>query len=171
MTLLRTLRPTLVLALAATALSQTHAPQIQSGPAPGFLAYQALFNQVVWLESRATQADAASSNWIRSEIPKAAGLTNVEYAALVKVAQDYSQAKAAYISARDAVMKDVYAQQAAGGKATWAQTVQLSSLFQQYIATVNGHIAQLPVALGAAGAQALDNYVNTTVAAKTVWAH
>jgi hypothetical protein len=48
--------------------------------------------------------------------------------------------------------------------------VQLSNLFQQYTAMVNAHIVQLQAKLGAPGAQALANYVHTTVAARTVWA-
>ena len=126
------------------------------------------------MRSRDTDAaqgpNNASSNWYRSQIAKDAGMTNVEYAALVAIAQDYAQAKANYISARDAVMKDVQTRQATGGRATWAQIVQLSNLFQQYLSTVNGHIAQVPVKLGAPGAQALANYVHTTVVAKTAWA-
>ena len=175
MTSLRALRPAFVLALAATAFGQIK-PQVQSAPAPDFLAYQALFRNVVSLESQAAQADAAqgpnnsSSNWYRSQIAKEAGLTNVEYTALVAIAQDYAKAKATYITARDAVMKDVQERQASGGKATWAEIVQLSNLFQQYLASVNGHIAQVPVKLGAPGAQALANYVHTTVVAKTAWA-
>ncbi|MGO9011308.1 MAG: hypothetical protein ACLQPN_14490 [Bryobacteraceae bacterium] len=99
MTALHVLRPICVFALAATAYSQIR-PQMQSSPAPDFLAYQALFRNIVSLESQASQADAAqgagnaSSAWCRSQIPKAAGLTNVEYAALVAIAQDFAQAKA-----------------------------------------------------------------------------
>jgi len=161
--------------MAASAFSQIK-PQVQSSPAPDFLAYQTLFRNVVSLESQATQADAAkgagnaSSNWYRSQIPKAAGLTNVEYSALVAIAQDYAKARATYINSRDAVMAAVQTQQAAGGKATWAQIVQLSNLFQQYLAMVNAHIAQVPANLGAPGAQALANYVHTSVAAKVAWA-
>ena len=107
---------------------------------------------------------------LRSQIPKEAGLTDADYAALVAIAQDYASQKAAYQSARNAILKLVYARQAAGGNATWDQTVQLSSLFQQYIAMVNDHINQPASKLSAAGAQALANYVNTTVAQNTWWA-
>jgi hypothetical protein len=175
MNLPRALRPILVLVLAAAAFGQIK-PQVQSSPAPDFLAYQAVFRKVVSLESQAAQADAvqgpgnASGNWYRSQFTKESGLTNVEYTALVAIAQDYAKTKAAYITARDAVMTAVQAQQAAGGKATWAQIVQLSNLFQQYLAMVNAHIAQVPVNLGAPGAQALANYVHTTVVASTAWA-
>jgi len=173
----RTIFTTLVLTLASAAFAQTHQPQAQSSPAPGFVAYQGLFIKVVWLEKQATHADAAlgagnqSSATLRSQIPNEAGLTDADYTALVAIAQDYAKQKAAYFSARDAILKAVYAQQAAGGKATWVQTVQLSNLFQQYIAMVNDHIAQPAGKLSAAGAQALANYVHTTVAAKTWWAH
>jgi hypothetical protein len=171
------LRPALLLVLAATVFGQTRQLQVQSSPAPGFLAYQALFINVVWLEKQATKADAAlgagnpSSATLRSQIPNEAGLTDADYAALVAIAQDYARQKASYFSARDAILKDVYRQQAAGGKATMTQTVQLSDLFQQYITMINGHIAQPASKLSASGAQALANYVHTTVAAKTWWAH
>jgi hypothetical protein len=177
MSLPRTLLPALVVTLAGAALGQTHQPQAQSSPAPGFIAYQALFINVVWLEKQATQADLTvgagnqSSATLRSQIPSEAGLTNADYAALVAIAQDYARQKAAYFSARDAILKAVHEQQATGGKATWAQTVQLSNLFQQYIAMVNDHIALPASKLSAPGAQALANYVHTTVAAKTWWAH
>jgi hypothetical protein len=177
MSLSRVPRPILVLVLAATGFGQTHQPQAQPSPAPGFVAYQALFMKVAWLEELATQADTkqgagnASANLYRSQVPKEAGLTGPDYIALVAIAQDFAQQKAAYSSARDAILKAVYAQQAAGGKATWAQTVQLSELFQQYIAMVNDHVAQPGSKLSAPGAEALANYVHTTVAANTWWAH
>jgi hypothetical protein len=41
------LRPALLLVLAATVFGQTRQLQVQSSPAPGFLAYQALFINVV----------------------------------------------------------------------------------------------------------------------------
>jgi len=173
----RTLLPALILALGGAASGQTHQPQAQSSPAPGFLAYQALFINVVWLEKQASQADATlgagnqSSVRLRSQIPNDAGLTDEDYATLVAIAQDYASQKSAYFSARDAILKAVYKQQAAGEKATWAQTAQLSNLFQQYIAMVEDHISQPTSKLSAAGAQALANYVHTTVAAKTWWAH
>jgi hypothetical protein len=176
MSLLRTLHPTIALVLAATVFGQTHQPQAQPSPAPGFVAYQALFIRTVWLEKQATQADAAqgagnaSSAALRSQIPNEAGITDADYAALVGIAQDYATQKATYFAARDAILKAVYAQQAAGGKATWAQTVQLSNLFQQYIAMANDHITQPASKLSAPGAQALANYVHTTVAANTWWA-
>jgi hypothetical protein len=177
MSLPRTIFTALVLTLASAASGQTHQPQAQSSPAPGFVAYQGLFINVVWLEKQATQADAAlgagnrSSATLRSQVPNEAGLTETDYTALVAIAQDYDRQKATYFSARDAILKAVYKQQAAGGKATLAQTVQLSNLFQQYIAMVNDHIAQPASKLSAAGSEALANYVHTTVAAKTWWAH
>jgi hypothetical protein len=166
----------LILALVCAASGQSYQPQTQTGPAPGFIAYQALFIKVVLLENRAAQEDAtrgagnSMSAALRSQIPKEAGLTDADYAALVAIAQDYASQKAAYQSARNAILKLVYARQAAGGNATWDQTVQLSSLFQQYIAMVNDHINQPASKLSAAGAQALANYVNTTVAQNTWWA-
>jgi len=167
----------LILTMGAAALGQTQQPQAQASPAPGFIAYQALFMRVVWLENKALKYDASqgpgnpSSAALRSRIPNEAGLTDADYAALVAIAQDYTQQKAAYFSARDAILKEVYQQQAAGGRATWAQTVQLSNLFQQYIAMINNHIEQPASKLSTSGAQALANYVHTTVAAKTWWAH
>jgi len=53
------LRPICALALAATGFGQTQPIQSQPSPAPGFIAYQALFINVVWLEKQATQADSA----------------------------------------------------------------------------------------------------------------
>jgi hypothetical protein len=50
MTLLRILRPILILALAANAFSQIR-PQAQSSTAPDFVAYQALFGNIVSLEN------------------------------------------------------------------------------------------------------------------------
>ncbi|MGA3213180.1 MAG: hypothetical protein ABSD20_17900 [Terriglobales bacterium] len=166
----------LVLALVCTAHGQSYQPQTQAGPAPGFIAYQALFIKVVLLETRAAQEDAtrgagnSMSVALRSQIPNETGLTDADYAALVAIAQDYASQKAAYYSARNAILKAVYAQQAAGGKATWDQTVQLSNLFQQYIAMVDNHINQRASKLSAAGAQAVANYVQATVAKKTWWA-
>jgi hypothetical protein len=165
----------LILVLAFAAFGQTKSPQIQSSPAPDFLAYQALFKNVVWLENMASQADAtqgtgnASSKGYRSQIPKAAGLSGADYAALVAIAKDYAQQKAAYVSARDAILTAVYAQQAAGGKATWAQTVQLSNLFAQYTSMIEAHVAQPASKLSPAGAQALANYVHATVAPGVTW--
>jgi hypothetical protein len=173
----RTPLPLLFFIAALGALGQTWAPQIQSSPAPDFLAYQVLFNKVIWLENGVSQAGLgqnagnASSGFISSEIPKAAGLTDAQYVALVAIARDYGQAYAAYVSARTPILKAVYAQQAAGGRATWAQAVQLSNLFKQYTSMVDSHIAQIAVNLGARGAQALANYVHSTVAPKTVWGH
>lgn len=172
----RNLPPFLVLALACAASGQSYQPQTQAGPAPGFIAYQALFIKVVLLENRAAEEDATRgagspmSVALRSQIPNEAGLTDADYAALVAIAQDYASQKAAYFSARSAILKAVHAQQAAGGKATWNQTIQLSSLFQQFIAMVNDHISQPSGKLSAAGAQALDRYVQSTVAEKTWWA-
>ena len=177
MNLPRSLLLALVLILTAASFGQTQAAQNQSSPAPDFLAYQALFRSVVWLENQAGQEDAKlgagnpSSTSIRSQILKAAGLTDVEYAALVAIAQDYVKAQAAYIGARDLVLTAVYAQQAAGGRATWAQAIQLSDLFKQHVAMVDDHIAQLADRVGGPGAQSLANYVHTTVAANTVWSH
>jgi len=164
---------TLLLIGAIGAFGQTHQIQAQPGPAPGFIAYQALFVKVSWLEKQAEQWDAtlgtgnSSSTWIRSLIPAAAGLTDADYAALAAIALDYSQQKAAYLNARNAIMAEV---NAAGGKATPAQGAQLSSLFQQYIAMINDHIAQISAKLDPGGVQSLANYVHTTVAATTWWA-
>ena len=159
------------------ARGQTHQPKTQATPAPGFLAYQALFIRVVWLENKAARADSVlgagnpESAALRSRIPNAAGLSDADYSALVAIAQDYAAQKSAYFSARDVVLSAVYAQQGAGGRATAAQTIQLSNLFQQYTAMIDAHIGQVGSKLTAAGAQALANYVHTTVAAETWWAH
>jgi hypothetical protein len=162
--------------MAGAAFGQTFQPQTQTGPAPGFLAYQALFIKVVALEGKAAELDATQgagnsmSVALRSQIPKEAGLSDADYAALVEIAQDYANQKSAYLSARNAILKAVYAQQAAGGRATWDQTVQLSNLFSQYIAMANNHIQQTAGKLSAAGGQALANYVHTTVAKDMWWA-
>jgi len=159
----------LVLVLAAAAFGQPRPMQIQSSPAPDFIAYQALFREVVWIENQAAQEDAASAAALRSQSTRAAGLNSADYAALVAIAKDYAAARASYISARDAILSAVSAQRAAGGNATPAQNVQLSALFQQYIAMVEDHVAQPAARLTAAGAQALADYVHTTVAPRVTW--
>lgn len=167
--------PIFIVAVATPAFGQIKSPQIQSSPAPDFLSYQSLFNNVLWLENLATQTDAKQgagntlSNGYRSQIPKAAGLSAADYAALVMIAKDYARQKAAYISARDAILTAIYAQQAAGGKATWAQTVELSELFKQYATMMEDHVAQPATRLSAAGAQSLANYVHATVAPRVTW--
>jgi len=163
------------LTLVTATFGQPHQSLLQSSPAPDFLAYQSLFSNIVFLENLATQADAkqgagnASSNGYRSQVPEAAGLSVADYEALVAIAVDYAQQKAAYVSARDAVLTAVYAQQAAGGKATWSQAVQLNNLYRQYISMIENHVAQPATKLSPAGAQALANYVHGTIAPSVTW--
>ena len=159
----------LIVIWVAAAFGQPRPMQVQSSPAPDFIAYQALFRNVVWIENQAAQEDAASAAALRSQIPKAVGLSSADYAALVAIAKDYAAARASYISARDAILNPVLAQQAAGGTATSAQAVQLGNLFQQYIAMIENHVAQPASKLTLAGAQALANYVHTSVAPGVTW--
>ena len=164
-----------VFALAAAAFGQAQPAQAERGPAPDFVAYQALFRDVIWLENQAEApgvtpgAASAQPASIRSQFQEATGLSGPDYAVLVSIAQDYAKAHAAYIAARDAVLNAVYAQQAAGQTATWPQVVRLSSLYKQDVAMIESHVAQPASKLSAPGAQALASYVHAAIAPSVTW--